>query len=276
MDLAALLRALPPGSPGKARVARWLLGARLDQRDCWVEARGGLRFKVPSLREPVGFHLLIDGVYEPAGAKLFARVLRPGMRFVDVGANIGVHALAAARHVGEGGDVLALEAAPGVFPYLAANVAANGSRNVTALSLAAGEAEVSQVPFFPAPATHFGMGSRAPQFDAAPVLVDCDTLDHVLAARPGPAVGLVKVDVEGFESGVFAGAERLLGGHGAPPVLFEFTDWAELRAGVGPGAAQRRLLDYGYRLWRLDDWLRGRAPLARVLDAGAADLLAVK
>lgn len=274
--LAALCRRLPPGLPGKARVARWLLGKQLAARDCWIEARGGLRFQVPSLREPVAFHLLVDGVYEPATAALLAATLRPGMRFVDVGANVGAHALPAARLVGERGDVLALEPAPGVFPYLEANILANGLRNVIALRLAAGEV-AAQVPFYPAPADHFGMGSRAPQFHAAPITVKADTLDCVLGRHPGPTVGLLKVDVEGFEAAVFAGAAQLLGAPGAPPVLFEFTDWAEQRAcGDDVGRAQRRLLDYGYRLWRLDAWRRGAAPLGRVLTTGAAELLAVK
>lgn len=274
--LAGLFRRLPPGLPGKARAARWLLGRQLAATDCWIEARGGLRFRVPSLREPVAFHLLVDGVYEPATASVLARLLRPGMRFVDVGANIGAHALPAARLVGPEGDVLALEPAPQVFPYLEANVAANGLRNVTALPLAAGEV-AGPVPFYPAPADHFGMGSRAPQFHAEPVTVASETLDRVLARHPGPAVGLVKVDVEGFEAAVFAGAAGLLGAAGAPPVLFEFSDWAERRAyGDDLGRAQRRLLDYGYRLWRLEAWCRGRAPLSSVLTGGAAELLAVK
>lgn len=274
--IAAWCRRLPPGLPGKTRLARWLLGERMGAENVWIEAAGGLRFRVPSLREPVAFHLLIDGVYEPPVAAVTAALLQPGLRFVDVGANIGAHAIPAARLVGEQGDVLALEPSPQVFPYLEANIAANDARNVTALPVAAAEAP-GPVSFHPAPADHFGMGSRAQQFGAASIMVQAATLDHLLAHHPGPAVGLLKVDVEGFEAGVFVGAARLLGPREAPPVLFEFTDWAERRAcGDDLGRAQRRLLDYGYRLWRVDAWLRGGAPLNRLVTSGAAELLAVK
>ena len=47
-------------------------------------------FVVPSLREPIGFHLLIDGVYEVEAVEFMLGQLRAGSVFVDIGANIGV------------------------------------------------------------------------------------------------------------------------------------------------------------------------------------------
>jgi len=57
-------------------------------------------------------------------------------------------------------------------------------------------------------------------------------------------------------------------------VVFEFADWAE--AGLHPpGTAQQRLLDAGFRLRRLRDFLRGRQRwLQRPLTTGTETLVA--
>ena len=47
------------------------------------------------------------------------------------------------------------------------------------------------------------------------------SLDRVVEWLPGGKVDLVKVDVEGSEGDVFAGAQTLLGGGDAPALLFE-------------------------------------------------------
>ena len=63
--ISKVLRFLPPEIPGKARLARRLLGSCLQARDIMVNGQDGIKFLVPSLREPIGFYLLVDGVYEP-------------------------------------------------------------------------------------------------------------------------------------------------------------------------------------------------------------------
>ena len=59
--LSEVLRWLPPGMPGKARLARLLLGSCLQAQDVQLHTRYGCTFVVPSLCEPIGFHLLVDG-----------------------------------------------------------------------------------------------------------------------------------------------------------------------------------------------------------------------
>jgi hypothetical protein len=51
--------------PGKTRLAKRLLGSSIQARDIMINGRDGITFLVPSLREPIGFYLLVDGVYEP-------------------------------------------------------------------------------------------------------------------------------------------------------------------------------------------------------------------
>jgi FkbM family methyltransferase len=232
---------------------------------------------LPSLTEPIGFHLLTDGVYEPETLTFMLHYLPPGSTFVDVGANIGVFTLSAGRAVGEAGCVLAIEPSSRVFPYLLHNVNVNGLTNVFLYEGAVFTHDVSQLPFYEAPLEHFGMGALAPQFFVDPIFVTARSLDSLLAEKAIEHVDLLKIDVEGFEAAVFRGATRLLTGPAPPVILFEFCDWAEERVPQGRvGDAQRVLREYGYSIWRMTDFGAGRPPLREVLTAGFAMLAAQK
>src|SRR5579862_2317428 len=52
------------------------------------------------------------GRLEPRTIALLERVLRPGDSFVDVGAHVGYHSLVAARLVGAGGRIFAIDPQP--------------------------------------------------------------------------------------------------------------------------------------------------------------------
>lgn len=264
--------------PGKARLARAVLGPYLQVRDVYIDARYGCTFFVPSLCEPIAFHLLVDGVYEPMVASFLLNHLKVGMTFVDVGASIGVFTILAARQVGPTGRVLALEPSPRVFPYLEHNVKVNGLSNVCLKQCAAYDRDVESLPWWEAPVEHFGMGALAPQFHTAPTAVLARTLDQVLIEEGISCVDLLKVDVEGFEAAVFRGAKQLLTAPDPPLIVFEFCDWAEERVPGGQvGEAQRVLRGFGYQIWRLSDFLCGRGqPLKDVLLNGGEMLVAVR
>lgn len=270
---ARLLRRLPPGLRGKARLARLLLRGWRGRSNVCIQTPDGCSFWLPHLGEPVAFHLLADGVYEPALARFLAQRLPPGGTFVDVGANVGAFTVPVARRLGAAGLVVAVEASPAVFPYLEANVRDNGLTNVRLHPCAATDGRRDEAPFYEAPADHFGMGALAAQFGARPVSVPARTLDDLLAADGVPAVDLLKVDVEGFEADVFRGARRLLSCPRPPLVAFEFCDWAEERnPGARPGDAQRFLLERGFALFVLHEG-GGLVPTGAPLIRGDATLV---
>ncbi len=163
------------------------------------------------------------GVYEISGTRFLQAVLEPGMTVVDVGANSGYHALIGARLVGSDGHVLAFEPATGPFNKLRRNLALNSFRNLIIEQAALGKRPGRAVIYPSAVPNNDGLGSLLPGPYRSVVgeNVFMTSLDRVVEWLPGGKVDLVKVDVEGSEGDVFAGAQTLLGGGDAPALLFE-------------------------------------------------------
>ena len=152
----------------------------------------------------------ITGGFEDAEIDIAAALfgaLYPDRCIVDVGANIGSHSLAWSRSA----PVVALEPAPDTYARLEANVAGNGLRDrIRTLRTAAGDT-VGEAEFFVAADSGF---SSLKDTRCGPIheriQVPCTTFDALSAELPLP-VGLLKIDVEGLERTVIAGAAELFG-----------------------------------------------------------------
>lgn len=271
------LRWLPHGMKGKMRLARALMKRALPDRPARIRV-DGLQFQVPSTREPVAMHLIADGAYESTLCAALQSVLRPGSVFLDVGANVGVLSIFAAHRWCPQGTVLGFEASPQIFEHLAANVQVNSHRALDIVHAAVTSHSGDTLTFYNAPESKFGMGSLTNRFGTEGIAVPTVALDDAVRAHGIDRVRAIKVDVEGFELGVFQGATQILSQPSAPVVFFEFNDWAENRPehGVRAGDAQRFLLGLGYHLQRLEDFIAGRLPGTDVIETGSADLVAFR
>lgn len=134
---------------------------------------------------------------------LVSELVRPGDTVVDVGANIGYYALLAARIVGPRGRVLAFEPEPDNLVELRMNIERNGLGMVEIRPVAVG-AQAGTVSFLRG--INGGVTGGAADDGASTVQVPMVALDDVLE---GP-VGMIKIDVEGYEGEVLAGARRVI------------------------------------------------------------------
>lgn len=193
----------------------------------------------------VGHYVRADN-YEREVAAVFRRLLRPGGRVVDVGANIGYFTMLAAHLVGAGGSVLAVEPNAHNARMIEASRQANGFGQVRVVQLAAGLAPGLLV----LNRTHSnGTTSRVPD-EAAALLgaetVGCAPLDSLLGADE--RVDFIKVDVEGAEYLALAGGGRAIA-RSRPLIVSEFSP--TLMPGIsgldGPSYL-RWLTGLGYRL----------------------------
>lgn len=102
--------------------------------------------------------IYVGGDFDPNEFALLDAVLREGMTFVDIGANIGVYSLFAAKKVGPRGDVIAFEPSPREFSALAGNIALNRLANVRLHQVAVGLAD-SRARLKVAPPNYDGLNS---------------------------------------------------------------------------------------------------------------------
>lgn len=244
-----LLRSLPTFK-GKQRFARFLLRRKIDQlENLKVVGKKGYSFFLPNVKENIGFEIWINGVYEEHTVKFISERLNPGGIFLDIGANIGAIGIPVAL-LRKDVEVVCVEAAPWIFEYLQKNAYENNV-SIKLLNKAVSDQEDKEVSFF-SPANKFGKGSLAPVFTQDAVKVMTTTLDDIALQMKGRSIGLIKMDIEGFESQAFRGGSKLLREDDAPDILFEFVDWAEELAGARKGQAQQVLYDFGYSIFRFD------------------------
>jgi len=137
--------------------------------------------------------------------------------FLDVGANIGSYTVLAAKVCGA--SVIALEPVPDTFNKLTRNLMINGLQDrVEANRAAVGDA-MGMLSFS---ADRDTMNQVVgPDYTGASIQVQVVTLDHLLGGRTAE---VWKVDVEGFERQVLAGASQSLADPGVKLILLEGED----------------------------------------------------
>ena len=131
-----------------------------------------------------------------------ARWLRPGDTAVDVGANIGSITLAMAASVGPSGKILSLEPHARLYTHLVKNIRFNGAHHVLAAQTAAGNVE-GVIGLSDLKSDDENSVITSPARLTVPI-VQLDKL-----APPG-RIRLIKIDVEGYEPAVLAGARQAL------------------------------------------------------------------
>ncbi|BAL22594.1 hypothetical protein AZKH_0248 [Azoarcus sp. KH32C] len=148
---------------------------------------------------------------EPGTRQLIQRLLGPGDTFVDVGANVGIHTLAAARALQNKGRIIAIEPHPQTARLLSKTCWMNGVAHLVQVHpVAAAETNSER-------ALHLGVTSghhslfpldERDAADNSTVTVHTVTLDALLAGDIQAT--LIKIDAEGAELEVLRGAAGVL------------------------------------------------------------------
>lgn len=170
--------------------------------------------------------------------------LRPGDRFLDVGAWVGPYSLLASRLVEPSGRVYAIEPDPVARAALKRNMSQNDASNITVVPWAITEQKgmVDLTPYVLGDSrTKVRPGHEGQQVASVSLDEFCDTEDLV------PSV--IKIDVEGAEPRVLDGGRRAL--QRARAVIVEVHQREILESGVDPSLFWRRLFELGKRAFLL-------------------------
>jgi FkbM family methyltransferase len=176
--------------------------------------------------------LYVCGSFEPNEFAFLDGALKPGMIFVDVGANDGYYTLFAARKVGPSGRVVAVEPSSRERAHLRRNLDRNAIANVTvvpaALGATAATAELKLADGLHAGHNTLGDFAHNDVVAVGTERVQVETLDTVASRLGLSRIDVMKIDVEGAEASVIAGARGVLMSM-RPLLLLEVDDGA-LRA----------------------------------------------
>jgi FkbM family methyltransferase len=177
------LRAIPKSAVVRIRSGinkglRWVVGSSVH--GCWL------------------------GHYEIEKQAVIRRLVKPGMKVFDVGANAGFYTLAFARLVGEGGHVWAFEPLEANLQNLRRHVALNELANVTVVPAAVAE-RAGVARFTVAESNSMGRLADGGDRDVPTV-----SLDEFCLQAGIDSPDLIKLDIEGGESLALKGAGRIV------------------------------------------------------------------
>jgi FkbM family methyltransferase len=188
--------------------------------------------------------LIEEGIWDLAISGLMTNLLRPGMTFVDTGANIGYFSVLGSRLVGPEGRVFAVEPDPLNQSILRANLSRHECSNVTVLPIAAWS-ERTELDFH-RPAED-GATARVGQDDGSGARVQADRLDALVE---GP-VHYVKVDCELSDHVVVRGLEGLFRKNPSLLISVEFCPWLESHLGATPSEILDQYREMGLHPYRI-------------------------
>lgn len=219
-----------------ARYAAWQLGSRLkrDHVHRWIEGskllvRNGMTGATGNIY--CGLHEFVDMAF-------VMHALRPGDTFLDVGANVGSYTVLASRVCGA--RSIAFEPDPDTAAHLRRNIVGNGIADRVDVHEVALGAAPGEIAFTVGRDTINRVATSA---DGETRIVPLMRLDDV----PGvEAATVIKLDVEGYEEEVLAGARGTLA---APSLLAIETEALDDRIG-------RVIADFGFTRRYYDPYTR--------------------
>ncbi|SRR5581483_7955260 len=213
-----------PGNRGQrfdrlARAAAWQIRKRFVAAPHVIALPNGVRFNAwPDC--VTSSALMYSDWPEFWELHFIRRRLQPGEVIIDVGANVGHISLLLADVVGAE-NIFAFEPTPVSFRRLTANWLLNHWSTSQLYNCAVGKSAGTAIVGDPArPETKNAVGITSEDTVEVPLV----SLDSFRERWRGRRVGLLVVDVEGYEPEVFAGAEKLLGLDRPRLVMFESLD----------------------------------------------------
>jgi len=236
-------------------------------RKLWLECLGrkeevrkarlpwGLQIEL-NTGESIGWSIYTRALYETAVTESLWRLARVDDLVVDVGANIGYMTSILALRVGARGKVYSFEPHPGIFHQLQLNVT-NWSADKrcgqiilhnAALGSHEGVGRLNVPDYFCCNQGTSWIGPRNTQCKGQTLDVSLLALDDILSNSG--SIGVVKLDVQGYELAVLKGMERMLRDRRVRHLVFE-------EEGNFPAPTHDFLSDMGYESYGIEQRFRG-------------------
>jgi FkbM family methyltransferase len=250
----------------------WKLKQILDRTDFTQHARGPIRcstnhgFQIvvdPAGDKGVERSIVNEGTYEEGTLYVFAHVLKAGDTFLDIGANVGLMSLYAARAVGPTGRVESFEPLPEIAELLEESARVNSLRQIRLNRFALGSKQDRKT-IHRNPAVNRGSASLAWSSSTGEATeVTIDTLDSWSTRAGLNQAAMVKVDVEGWELEVINGGQSFLSSPSRPVLCVEFSA-SHPMAGGSLSDLFSAIVRHGYNAYVLTGTKANPSPLRAI------------
>jgi FkbM family methyltransferase len=212
--------------------------------------------------------LVRDGYFELASERFVAKTLAGGDWFIDVGANIGLFSLLAAGKCGLFGRVFAFEPNPAMAELLKESAALNychdrivvkeiaisnkpGKTKLHVVGARAGDARlVNELTEFALETQGAFAKTREYLPGEAIIDIEMDRLDDLFPVDV--PIKILKIDAEGHEANVLAGAERLLRAKAFDYIMIEAIMDVGAREWTSTSVWLLKLISFGYHVCTAD------------------------
>ena len=209
------------------------------------------------LSQGIDLYIYLFGAFEITTTAALQRLVKSGDTVVDIGANVGAHTLHLAKAVGSSGKVFAFEPTAFAYGKLQRNLALNPglASSVTVVQCFLGDGGVSIPGSIP---SSWPLASEAELHDKhggelmATSGASTVELDRYLADANVARLDLIKLDVDGYECSVLAGARRSME-RWKPIVVLELAPHVLEEQGTSVEKLLSFFIPLGYKLFKLDD-----------------------
>jgi len=231
------------------RFAKWQFGSRVVPGAIVYDWVNGSKFLVKKGETGLTGNIY-TGLHEFPDMMFLLHFLRVEDLFVDVGANVGSYTILASSAVGAKG--VAFEPVPSTYMRLVENMRLNHlDEKVKCINKGVGAQQGSIAFTTVSDTTNHALAPGEKTDDA--VSVEMTTLDSALH---GESPTLVKIDVEGYETLVLKGAQKILGMQSLRSVIMELNGSGS-RYGFDESLILELMFDHGFNTYSYNpfDWV---------------------
>lgn len=193
-------------------------------------------------------HLCLDGFWESWITIAVARLIRPGWRCVDIGANHGYYTLLMADAASENGYVLALEPNPKLAELIRLSLEVNGFEHRASVLEKAGSNVGSNRVGLVVPRNREMNATLCREAEESDDVIEVETITVDEAAWNWPRVDFIKIDAEGAEEAIWRGMRETLRRSPAITVIMEM----KCSRYEDPAAFVREICGAGFILRHVD------------------------
>ncbi|MBZ0199932.1 MAG: FkbM family methyltransferase, partial [Ignavibacteriaceae bacterium] len=186
----------------------------------FIHSRNKLKLKLDVTRD-VDKHYYW-GEFERENIKFFKSLVRQGQTIFDVGANIGIYSLTAARVMNNSGRVYCFEPSDWAYNRLRENVAINRFSNIEIIKKGVSN-KSGTIDFYICHDDAYNSIGSKPMMEVEKVVpIQVTTIDEFCDAQKIPHIDILKIDAEGADYLILKGAKVMISKQNAPIIFCEF------------------------------------------------------